>query len=114
MGLAQEGRTATEVARLIGVPRSTVRDWLRGAIPRSARGSTDGECEQCGGAGHDFAALPREYMYLLGLYLGDGCISAHPRGVYRLRIFRDAAYPGIIRACEPRYRSSFPTTESRD
>lgn len=108
MGLAQEGRTATEAARLIGVPRSTVRDWLRGAIPRSALGSTDGECEQCGGAGHDFAALPREYMYLLGLYLGDGCISAHPRGVYRLRIFLDAAYPGIIRACEAAIQKLFP------
>lgn len=35
-------------------------------------------------------------MYLLGLYLGDGCISAHPRGVYRLRIVLDVKYPGIV------------------
>ena len=31
-----------------------------------------------------------------GLYLGDGCISAHARGVYRLRLFLDARYPGIV------------------
>ena len=37
-------------------------------------------------------------MHLLGLYLGDGCISAHARGVYRLRIVLDVKYPGIIAA----------------
>jgi hypothetical protein len=39
------------------------------------------------------------YAYLLGLYLGDGCISAHPRGVYRLRITLDLRYPRIIDEC---------------
>ena len=37
------------------------------------------------------------YVYLLGTYLGDGCLSAHPRGVYKLRVYLDLAYPGIIR-----------------
>jgi hypothetical protein len=41
----------------------------------------------------------RDYAYLLGMYLGDGCISAHPRGVWRLRITLDALYPGIIEEC---------------
>jgi hypothetical protein len=36
------------------------------------------------------------YAYLLGAYLGDGCISSHPRGVYRLRITCDQKYPDII------------------
>jgi len=35
--LAQEGRTAAEVARLMAMPRSTIRDWLRGAAPDSPR-----------------------------------------------------------------------------
>lgn len=43
-----------------------------------------------------YGALPPAYVYLLGLYLGDGCISTHRRSVYRLRITLDAAYPGII------------------
>jgi len=38
-------------------------------------------------------------MYALGLYLGDGCISAHARGVYRLRFFLDTRYPGIADEC---------------
>jgi hypothetical protein len=32
----------------------------------------------------------------LGLYLGDGYIATHPRGVYRLRIVLDARYPNIV------------------
>jgi hypothetical protein len=27
------------------------------------------------------------------MYLGDGCLSAHPRGVFKLRISLDARYP---------------------
>ena len=36
------------------------------------------------------------YAYLLGLYLGDGTLSRHPREVFRLRIFLDRAYPLIV------------------
>ena len=53
-------------------------------------------CPKCGQVPHDFAGLPTEYVYLLGVYLGDGCISRHPRGVFRLRVVLDARYPGIV------------------
>jgi hypothetical protein len=33
------------------------------------------------------------------MYLGDGCILKHPRGVWRLEITLDAIYPGIIAEC---------------
>ncbi len=39
------------------------------------------------------------YAYLLGLYLGDGSISTHPRGVFRLRVYLDRAYPQIVGEC---------------
>jgi hypothetical protein len=105
--LTEEGRTATEVARLTGLPRSTVRDWMRGTLHRhrTARGPV---CARCGGPAHAFADLPPEYMYLLGIYLGDGCISAHRRGVYRLRLFLDARYPGIVAGCEAAIRVLCP------
>ena len=38
------------------------------------------------------------YCYVLGLYLGDGCISRNRR-VWRLRITLDAKYPAIIDRC---------------
>jgi hypothetical protein len=92
--LRASGRAAMQIARDLGVPRGTVRDWLAGRTPRAARiGPT---CPLCGEAAHRFERLPGAYVYLLGLYLGDGCISAHPRGVFRLRDVLDAAYPSII------------------
>ena len=48
---------------------------------------------------HDFSSLPAgAYSYLLGLYLGDGCVS-RCRQVWRLRVTLDAKYPGIIDRC---------------
>ncbi len=43
--------------------------------------------------------MPDAYAYLLGLYLGDGCISATRRGVYSLRIACADAWPGLVAAC---------------
>lgn len=39
-------------------------------------------------------------MAILGLYLGDGCLTEMRRGVYRLRIVRCDAYPGPMDECE--------------
>lgn len=91
--LHSEGRNASEIASITGLPPSTVRDWLS----RPVRARESG-CPTCGRS-HDFQALPASYVYLLGLYLGDGCISAHPRAVHRMRIFLDLRYPEIVSAC---------------
>jgi hypothetical protein len=48
---------------------------------------------------------------LLGIYLGDGCISASRRGVWRLRIVLDAAYPGIIEECRRSLASVGPPNQ---
>jgi len=104
--LARQGLSAAEVAVRVGVPRSTVRDWLGGRIPtRYQRGGTG--CVDCG-AIHDLGELPAAYVYLLGMYLGDGCLSAHPRAVFKLRISLDARYPGIALECEHAIRAVMP------
>jgi hypothetical protein len=99
--LGAQGLNASVIARQTGIPRGTVRDWLSGRVPRVMGGNADGipTCEKCGGAAHDFRWLPAAYVYLLGLYLGDGCISTHRREVYRLRIVLDLRYPGIVDEC---------------
>jgi hypothetical protein len=102
--LGSRGLTAGAIGELLDIPKATVRDWLTGRLPARVRnwGGTkpDPACHRCEGDPHRFGDLPRSYAYLLGLYLGDGCISTHPRSVYKLRIILDAAYPGIIAEAE--------------
>lgn len=95
--LAAEGLSPTAIARRVGVPRTTVRDWMAGKTPTSRRYELAMPLE-----------LPDTYVYLLGLYLGDGCLSPHPRGVFRLRIALDGRYPGIIEECAQTIREVRP------
>ena len=39
------------------------------------------------------------YSYLLGLYLGDGCLSRQSQRSWKLRIVQDATYPGLVSLC---------------
>jgi hypothetical protein len=59
-------------------------------------------------------ALPQAaYTYLLGLYLGDGCIASHPRGVFRLRIVCADAYPELIQRYERAMAEVLPNKVTR-
>lgn len=88
------GMSDHEIAVVTGVPRRTVQGWRL----RPVESHRTSEKLQCGTA-HDFSKLPpADYCYLLGLYLGDGCISRMNR-VWRLRIVLDAKYPSIIESC---------------
>jgi hypothetical protein len=103
--LAAEGRNHCEIARTIGIPRSTVRDWVAGRRPNFDKRTTT--CQVCSGRPGE---LPQaEYTYLLGLYLGDGCLSLAPRGVYKLRITCADRYPGLMRECEAAMAAVMPT-----
>jgi hypothetical protein len=94
--LAAAGLNNCAIARATGIPRTTVRDWVAGKLPGS-RAWANGSCEVCGHADHDASQLPAEpYSYLLGMYLGDGCISTTSKGVHKLRIACDMRYPIII------------------
>ena len=97
--LLAEGLNDSEISRLTGISRATVRDWRRNPHRTAERAQGRG-CPACGHPAHDPTALtPADYAYLLGLYLGDGCISPHRRGVFHLRITLDVRYPLIIEEC---------------
>jgi hypothetical protein len=91
------GASLSAVSAELRINRSTLRAWRAGRTPRSFRAKTE-TCVVCQGTRHDFESLGADYSYLLGLYLGDGCISAHARDVFRLRVVLDARYPGIIQS----------------
>jgi hypothetical protein len=108
--LVTAGRADREIARLTGVPRRTISGCRRG----ESRSRDRDECSGGLTPRHDFSDLdPRAYAYLLGLYLGDGCISAGRRGVWCLRITLDATYPGIIRECATALEAIFPAKTAR-
>jgi hypothetical protein len=86
------GLNNCQISRLTGIPLSTVWRWRREGFQLKLRGN---DCGICGPAELD----PDSYSYLLGLYLGDGCISSRPRGVFNLEIALDKRYPGIIDEC---------------
>ena len=93
------GGNASEVARLTGIPRSTIRDWLaRPPFHDRPHGASD--------ANPNVPAA--EYAYLLGMYLGDGVISYARGRCYRLRITTDASYPGVIAECSTAMQAVVP------
>jgi hypothetical protein len=96
-----DGNT-TRMARITGIPRSTIRDWIK---PNPRRRRTKPRLS----ASDMITGLPRsEYSYLLGIYLGDGTLSVTRRGVYRLRVVMDIRYPRIIAACVTAMRAVMP------
>jgi Homeodomain-like domain-containing protein/LAGLIDADG DNA endonuclease family protein len=95
MRLIAAGINDCEISRQIGVPRRTILDWRRPtyvprqpAIPRET-------CPRCWRVARPVRFTGDDYAELLGLYLGDGCIS-EMRRTFRLRIALDTKYPGII------------------
>ena len=110
LALCDRGLNDCEVSRRTGVPRTTVRGWRSGAAPARQLAAAR-SCPVCGHPAHAFERhCSAPYAYLLGLYLGDGCLSAHPRGVYKLRITLDARYEGILDECAAAMRAVVPSS----
>ena len=94
--LSALGLSDLEVSRRTGIPRETVRYWRQGGRANRGLGAPPKPCPICDSDPETL--LTDSYVYVLGLYLGDGYVSRHPR-TYCLRIFLDAAYPLIVEAC---------------
>jgi hypothetical protein len=89
LALVAQGRSLNSVSRETGISRAALRSWQERLTPLPRIAPQDS------GPPADYEA----YAYLLGLYLGDGCISAHPRSGYYLRIACADAWPGLIQEC---------------
>lgn len=103
LALVGQGRSLNSVSKQTGISRHAIRAWQIRIEPLSHTS----ECPRCNPA--PGSAIPSEaYAYLLGLYLGDGCISEQPRGGHALRIACADAWPGLIRACRAAMESVRP------
>lgn len=55
-----------------------------------------------------FPPDPATYAYVLGLYLGDGCLGFPPRGGPHICVTLGTEYPGIIEECSTALRALVP------
>jgi hypothetical protein len=96
--LIAAGASLNATSKQTGINRSTLREW-RDSPDRAIRAATPSTCCRCSEmprAPDDLAA----YRYLLGLYLGDGCLSkAANKDVWALRIFCDDHWPSLQDQC---------------
>ena len=98
--LKAAGLTDREVSRRTGVPVNTIRAWRNRHAPLCARPCVLSGSYARNDTPPDLNSLPRDaYAYLLGMYLGDGCLTRNGSS-WTLRVALDTAYPGIISECE--------------
>jgi Homeodomain-like domain-containing protein len=107
LSLLEQGHSLRAVSQVTGIARATLRDWRdhREKLHQQQR-----HCPRC-----DIPpALPSpgiSYAYLLGLYLGDGCISRagdRRKDVWVLRIMCANAWPGLQEECKNAMRAIRP------
>ena len=97
LALIERGFALRSVSASTGISRATLREWRDHPQKDGSRAS----CPRC----TDNPTLPEppaDYAYLLGLYLGDGCISVAgdpAKGVWKLRVICCDAWPGLIGEC---------------
>jgi hypothetical protein len=103
LALIAAGANDCEVARRLGIARTTVRDWRRARdSPRPVR-----ICPRCWRPSlKPIIFADADYAELLGLYLGDGHIVRTGRSD-RLRLFLDTRYTGIIADAQALLRRCF-------
>ncbi|MFB4275033.1 helix-turn-helix domain-containing protein [Nonomuraea sp. MTCD27] len=109
--LLASGLSLSEASRQTGVHRSTVRAWR----DRPGRSPMTGTCPRCTEAPHA-PEPPDAYAYLLGLYLGDGCIcwvGDQAKQVWALRIACADRWPGLVQECVEALRAVRPTNKVR-
>jgi hypothetical protein len=105
------GLNQSEIARSTGINRTSVREWIRdGRSAENVRGAAGDVLDSWHAASCDTRknAPSEHYAYLLGLYLGDGCISLMKKGVYLLRITCCDDYPHLMDLCEEAIKAVVP------
>lgn len=83
-----EGYNKSQIEKETGIPRGTVKDWLKSKPKNFEKIEQDSELKK---EIINNRNLHKHYSYILGLYLGDGYINKCKR-TFRIRIFLDVKY----------------------
>ncbi|RFU83852.1 helix-turn-helix domain-containing protein [Streptomyces triticagri] len=111
LNLVAQGRSLNSVSKETGISRAAIRSWQTCIEPLRRAGPEADPCCRCR-AVPETPADPATYSYLLGLYLGDGCVSRGPRTGYVLRIACADAWPGLIDECVAAVRTINPSNRA--
>ena len=88
LSLFSENNNASQTAQKLSIPRHVVRAWVTGGVTRAE----DSKIELINPLEFNLSQK-KAYSYILGLYLGDGCVSkTHKENVFRMRIVLDTKY----------------------
>jgi hypothetical protein len=107
--LIEQGCSLRSISISIGVNRSTLRYWRE----YPDKPERDPGCPRCRRP-PELPAPARQYAYVLGLYLGDGCINLAGdarKGVWVLRIMCADAWPGLQQECKGALAALRPSTK---
>ncbi|MDI3390649.1 helix-turn-helix domain-containing protein [Streptomyces sp. B-S-A8] len=108
LSLVSQGRSLNSVSKETGISRAAIREWMVRIEPLPRMRPQREPCCRCGPT-PAWPADPAAYSYLLGLYLGDGCISPGARTGYFLRIACADVWPGLIDACVEAVKEANPS-----
>ncbi|WP_329458368.1 transcriptional regulator [Streptomyces sp. NBC_01497] len=106
--LVEQGLSLNSISRQTGVSRAAIRSWQRRPEPRPRMSAQAQPCFRCAPDPRP-PSDPVAYAYLLGLYLGDGCVSPQGRKGHTLRIICADTWPGLIALCRSAVRAVRPT-----
>ncbi len=97
-----------ENAVICDVSVGAIRHWRSGRrrCAQSQPRRPEARCPRCHGRPLD----ERAYAYLLGLYLGDGHIAGHRRGVYALTVACTDSWPGLLAAAKETLSAVMPSS----
>lgn len=101
-----------QTSRRLGISPSTLRAWRNAPERPPVRAATCPRCEEIPAKPQP----PDAYAYLLGLYLGDGCISVvgdPGKRVWSLRIMCADSWPGLREECVRAIRAIRPLNHVR-
>lgn len=110
--MVRDGARNADVARELRVPVGTIGWWAHEDRKRHGHEPQRhiSTCPRC--APGAVSLNRRMYSYLLGLYLGDGCLCSgaamRKRGVHYLTIACADAWPGLMDECEAAIRAVMP------
>ncbi|MEV6040162.1 helix-turn-helix domain-containing protein [Nonomuraea sp. NPDC052116] len=110
--LLASGISIGEASRQTGLSRTTISRWRNRPTHDSPM---TGTCPRCASQPHP-PSPAGSYAYLLGLYLGDGCIcwvGDRDKHVWALRIMCADSWPGLVQECIEALQAVRPTNKVR-